>query len=144
MHRAANITFTLHDDVPAVEGELVDDGLGNSNAAAAPMHEVRALSAFARTSSGAVIGGAIGRTWGECCELQQLWVDPAWRRQGIGSALVHAFEARARAHGCSSFYLETFSFQAPSLYRSLGYEVGHELHGFAPGIVKYLMVRRSS
>ena len=144
MHRAANITFTLHDDVPAVEGELVDDGLGNSNAAAAPMHEVRALSAFARASSGDVIGGAVGRTWGECCELQQLWVDPAWRRQGIGASLVREFELGAKARGCRTFYLETFSFQAPSLYRSLGYEVGHELHGFAPGIVKYLMVRRSS
>jgi len=144
MHRAANITFTLHDDVPAVEGEFVDNGLGDSNAAAAPMHEVRALSAFARASSGAVIGGAVGRTWGECCELQQLWVDPAWRRQGIGASLVREFELGAKARGCRTFYLETFSFQAPSLYRSLGYEVGHELHGFAPGIVKYLMVRRSS
>ena len=142
MHRAANITITLHDDVPAVEAEFVDDGLGDSNAAAAPMHEVRALSAFARASSGAVIGGAVGRTWGECCELQQLWVDPAQRRQGIGARLVREFERRALARGCRTFYLETFSFQAPSLYRSLGYLVAHELHGFAPGVVKYLMVRK--
>lgn len=91
-----------------------------------------------------MIGGAVGRTWGECCELQQLWVDPAQRRQGIGARLVREFEQRAQARGCRTFYLETFSFQAPSLYRSLGYAVAHELHGFAPGIVKYLMVRRLS
>jgi ribosomal protein S18 acetylase RimI-like enzyme len=135
------ITVTLHDEVPDAERGLVDTGLGDANAAAAPMHEVRGLSAFARTPSGDVVGGAVGRTWGECCELQQLWVDPAQRRQGIGARLVREFERRAEARGCCTFYLETFSFQAPSLYRSLGYRVGHELRGFAPGIVKYLMVK---
>ena len=142
MHRALEITVTLHDDVPALEGRLVDNGLGDANEAAAPLHQVRGLSAFARAPSGAVVGGAVGRTWGECCELQQLWVDPAQRRRGVGARLVREFERRAETRGCRTFYLETFSFQAPSLYRSLGYEVAHELRGFAPGIVKYLMVRR--
>jgi ribosomal protein S18 acetylase RimI-like enzyme len=100
------------------------------------------LACFARLPCGAVVGGAVGRTWGECCELQQLWVDEARRRQGIGADLVRAFEARASARGCRTFYLHTFSFQAPKLYRSLGYEVAVALEGFAPGIVKYLMVRR--
>lgn len=58
------------------------------------------------------------------------------------AGLVGAVEARAQARGCSTFYLQTFSFQAPSLYRSLGYEVTLALDGFAPGIVKYTMVRR--
>ena len=73
-----------------------------------------------------------------------VWVDPARRRQGIGADLVTTFEAHAAARGCSTYYLETFSFQAPSLYRSLGYEVALALEGFAPGIVKYIMVRRSA
>ena len=139
------ISFTVHDDVPADEGQQVDTGLGEANEAAAPMHEVCALSAFARLDSGGaiggVIGGAVGRTWGACCELQQLWVEPAHRGKGIGARLVREFERRAHERGCRTFYLETFSFQAPSLYRALGYRVAHEIHGFAPGIVKYLMVR---
>ena len=100
MHRSLDITVTLHDDVPTAEGDLVDTGLGEANEAAAPLHDVRALSAFARAPSGAVIGGAVGRTWGECCELQQLWVDAAQRRQGIGARLVREFERRAEARGC--------------------------------------------
>jgi ribosomal protein S18 acetylase RimI-like enzyme len=83
----------------------------------------------------------VGRRWGTCCELQQLWVQPALRRNGLGAALVRAFEAHARGHGCSRFYLETFSFQAPSLYRALGYEVAHELALYPHGIVKFLMVK---
>jgi len=35
----------------------------------------------------------------------------------------------------------TFSFQAPSLYRALGYRVELELSGFSAGIRKYTMVR---
>ena len=88
-----------------------------------------------------VLGGAIGRSWGPCCELQQLWVHPAQRRQGIGGGLVRAFEDLGRCRGCSIFYLETFDFQAPALYRSLGYEVVHAHAVYPHGIVRYLMVR---
>ena len=118
-----SLTFTVHDDVPADEGRIVDQGLGDWNDAAAPLHEVRRLSCFARGQGGTLIGGAVGRTWGACCELQQLWVATASRRQGVGARLVREFERKARSRGCSVFYLETFSFQAPSLYRRLGYRV---------------------
>ena len=134
-------TITQHDELPHADASLVDAGLGEANDAAAPLHEVRPLSCFARSAAGEVMGGAVGRRWGSCCELQQLWVRPELRRQGLGGALVRAFEDHARGHGCSRFYLETFSFQAPSLYRSLGYEVTHELALYPHGIVKYLMVK---
>jgi GNAT superfamily N-acetyltransferase len=136
----AAISLSLHDELPP-EAALVDAGLGAANEAAAPLHEVRRLACIARTADGTVVGGAVGRTWGECCELQQLWVEPAHRRRGLGAQLVRAFEGRAQQRGCRTFYLDTFSFQAPRLYRSLGYEVRLELRGFGHGIVKYTMVR---
>ncbi len=54
------------------------------------------------------------------------------------------FEQRGEARGCRTFYLEKFSFQAPGLYRSLGYEEKLALQGFGPGIVKYILVREAS
>jgi GNAT superfamily N-acetyltransferase len=105
---------------------------------------VRPLACFARDADGTVIAGALGRRWGVCAELQQLWVRPDLRRQGLGARLVRAFEARAVQHGCSTAYLETFSFQAPRLYASLGYEVRHTIKGFGPGIEKHLMVHELS
>lgn len=132
----------MHDDVPADAGRIVDRGLSESNEAAAPLLQIERLSCFASLASGAVVGGAVGRRWGECCELQQLWVDPAYRRRGIGSKLVRLFEARAAERGCRTFYLETFSFQAPDFYRSLGYHAAAEIRGAPAGIVKYLMLRR--
>jgi ribosomal protein S18 acetylase RimI-like enzyme len=143
MGDAAHAVFTLHDDVPRADGEVVDAGLGIANEGAAPLHELRALSCFARLPCGDVVGGAVGRTWGRCCELQQLWVAPAYRRRGIGAGLVRRFERRAQERGCRTFYLDTFSFQAPALYRSLGYEVRLAIAGFAPDVVKYTMVREA-
>ena len=116
--------------------------MGASNEAAAPLQEVKPLSCFAKSKAGDVVGGAIGRRWGACCELQQLWVDPAHRRSGIATRLVRKFEAHARRHGCTSFYLETFSFQAPALYESLGYRVAYEHEVYPHGIVKFVMVKR--
>lgn len=71
----AELLFSEHDDeFPPDAAAAVDSGLDGFNAAAAPLHEVRALAVFARDASGAVLGGAIGRHWGEACELQELWV----------------------------------------------------------------------
>lgn len=130
------VIFSAHDDHPPEPCGLVDTGLGDFNNAAAPLHEVRPLAVFARLESGQVVGGAVGRRWGTCCELQQLWVDPAQRRQGIGADLVRAFEAHARRHGCTLAFLETFSFQSPQLYSALGYATRYEQRGYPHGIVK--------
>lgn len=137
------VDWEVHDAVPDAQGRAVDDGIGQFNNEAAPLHEVQALSCFARLPRGAVIGGAVGRTWGECCELQQLWVQLPYRRGGIGRELMLRFEARARERGCRTFYLDTFSFQAPWFYQGLGYGVHSQIDGFSAGIVKYLMIKRA-
>jgi len=137
---AAGLRFSVHDDAgPAAASALVDQGLDGFNHGAAPLHEVQGLSCFVRDRNGDVIGGAIGRTWGRCCELQQLWVHEAWRRRGIGAALVRQFEDRATGRGCIHFYLETFSFQAPALYRALGYQDVLASDVYPHGIVRYTM-----
>jgi len=135
------ITYETHDYEPPDETPIVDNGLGEANHAAAPIDAVAPLTCFARDDAGAVIGGVVGRTWGECGELQKLWIAPTHRQHGIGARLVKLFEARAKQRGCRMFYLTTFSFQAPAFYKALGYLPAHEIRGFPAGIVKYLMVR---
>lgn len=134
--------WTVHDDPDGRDREAagrVDQGLGDFNESAAPLHQVRPLACYARDAQGTVIGGAVGRTWGDCVELQQLWVDAARRRQGLGAQLVLRFEALAVQRGCRLAYLDTFSFQAPSLYARLGYAKVSTIAGFAPGVEKYGM-----
>ncbi len=133
------ITIDTHDVPPPADAAMVDAGLGDANDIAAPLHDVRPLGCFARDDAGAVIGGAVGRTWGDCCELQQLWVAPALQKQGIATKLVRAFEAHAGTRGCRHFYLETFSFQAAGFYRKMGYATAYELDVYPHGITKHLM-----
>lgn len=137
------LQLTVHDEPWREAAAIVDEGLGASNEDRAPLHEVRPLQCFIRTDDGEVIGGAVGRTWGLCVELQQLWVRPDHRGAGWGRRLVQAFEQRAIERGCRLSYLETFSFQAPDFYRSLGYEVAATIEGYGQAsgerIAKHLM-----
>lgn len=137
-----DLTWDTQDTPVKADARVVDAGLGAFNDEAAPLSEVRPLASFARAPDGTLIGGAVGRTWGECCELQQLWVEASHRRAGIASHLVELFERRAKERGCRVFYLETFSFQAPALYRRLGYRSACDIAGFPGGIVKHLMTKR--
>ena len=129
--------------LPADLAAAVDAGLDAHNQAAAPLHEVQPLMCSAHAADGTLLGGAVGRTWGACAELQELWVAPAQRRQGLGAALVRAFEAAAAARGCSRFYLVTLSFQATRLYAALGYVRTQAVDGYAPGVVKHWLHKRA-
>lgn len=149
------IEYSCHDGVPAGEAALVDAGLDQANKSSAPLHEVHGISCFAHLAAGhagknfdtvagdsrQLIGGAVGRIWGRCGELQQLWVADDFRRQGIGAMLIKEFERLAARHDCNMVYLETFSFQAPALYRSSGYQEKLVLEGYPDGIKKYIMVK---
>lgn len=139
----APLVFETHDVVPPDLARVVDDGLGEANERAEPsIKTVRRLACFARAPDGTVVGGAIGRTWGECCHLQQLWVDPARRGSGVGARIVRTFEEHAIGRGCRTFYLDTFTFQAPGFYRKLGYSRALAIEGYGPGIVCYTMMRK--
>ena len=118
---------------------VVDAGLDEYNHSVAPLDGVRPLAAFATSSDERIVGGAVGRTWGRCCELLQLWVEPANRHRGIGSELLKRFEAHGRSRGCNVFYLTTLSFQAPDFYVKAGYRPMAEITGYPEGIAKYLM-----
>jgi len=140
---STNLAFEVFDEPPASVVSAIDAGLDAYNHAAAPMGDVRPLAATAMLPTGEIVGGAIGRTWGACCELLQLWVHEGHRRAGTATRLLAEFERRGAARGCRTFYLTTLSFQAPGFYRKRGYEVLAEISGYPEGIVKYLMHKRS-
>ncbi|MBC7954343.1 MAG: GNAT family N-acetyltransferase [Cytophagales bacterium] len=133
--------LTVHDEVPREDAEVVDVGLGAFNNAFAPLGDSRGFAVMAHMPEGPLVGGAVGRSWGTCCELQQIWVDEAQRRQGVGGRLLLAFEQRARERGCRTVYLETFSFQAPSFYQLHGYEVALQISGFTGEAIKYTLIK---
>jgi ribosomal protein S18 acetylase RimI-like enzyme len=132
----------LTGDEAAGDSTTVDQGLDTFNRALPALAQVQPMCCSVRLASGRCVGGALARTWGAACELQQLWVDEPWRGRRLGSRLVAQVEAEARTRGCVSVYLDTFSFQAPGFYRRLGYVTALTIEGFPEGITKFLMTKR--
>jgi ribosomal protein S18 acetylase RimI-like enzyme len=137
----APLVFSVSDAPADDHLAAIDAGLDEYNLSVAPLSDVRPLASFATGPAGRVVGGASGRTWGRCCELLQLWVEPRRRSAGVGSRLLQLFEAHAQRRGCNVFYLTTLSYQAPAFYRKHGYAVLAEIAGYPNGIVKYLLYK---
>ena len=76
-------------------------------------------------ASGDLIGVAryIGGAPGEPAELAVMVVD-AWQNRGVGTALVEALRARARANGVSCLLAEVLTTNRPMV--ALLHELGHE------------------
>ena len=127
------------DEIAAVEA-----GLQNFNNTSSTIIDVKPLKVIATEKNGEVAGGAIGRTWGECCELQQLWVDAGYRCKGAGTLLMDSFEKEAVNRKCKLIYLETFTFQGPMFYEKRGYVEVLRIAGFGGGEEKIYMQKNIS
>ena len=90
------------------------------------------LAIFVR-EEGEVVAGISGWTWGDCCELQSLWVQPSLRGRGLGSKLIAAAEAEAAARGCVQTVHFTYEFQARTLYERNGYRLVARVKDFPSG-----------
>jgi GNAT superfamily N-acetyltransferase len=62
--------------------------------------------------------------------MQDLYVDPAFRRRGIGAALVRAVADQGRAQGWARLYwlAEAANPAAQSLYRHIGVRLDFTFH----------------
>ena len=83
--------------------------------------------------AGTVVAGISGWTWGDCCELQSLWVEPSLRGRGLATRLIAAAEAEAARRGCTQTVHFTYDFQARALYEQSGYELVGRVEDFPSG-----------
>jgi GNAT superfamily N-acetyltransferase len=105
--------------------ELLEAQIRREAAAATGLDDEVELAIFVR-EAGTVVAGISGWTWGDSCELQNLWVEPSRRGRGLATRLIAAAEAEAAARGCRQTIHFTYEFQARALYERNGYElVGH-------------------
>ncbi len=86
-----------------------------------------------RDDSGSVTGGLWGYTLFEWLHVQMLFVPSPLRRLGVGAGLMASAEAEALRRGCRGVYVDTFSFQAGSFYRKIGFTLFGKLDDCPPG-----------
>lgn len=79
---------------------------------------------------GRTIAGLHGRIGGEWFYIASLWVEPEFRKQKIGTGLLHRAENVARGRGCNGLYLYTYSFQNPGFYKKHGYHIFGKVESF--------------
>lgn len=110
-------------DQPDSEAErVIGQGLALFNEQASGLNDRRALTVLVRDpDTQAVLGGLIGKTSLGMAFLELFHLPDALRGTGIGTQLLHTFEAQARARGCRTAVLYTLSFQAPGFYEKNGW-----------------------
>lgn len=109
-------------DCNEAEKEKVYDGILEYNE---KYHQIvyRDLSCCIHNKEGEMIAGVVAILKGEYLDLQYLWVDDAYRKEGLGSKLLLEVERRGREEGANVINIETFGFQAPKFYPKHGYEL---------------------
>jgi N-acetylglutamate synthase-like GNAT family acetyltransferase len=134
--------ITVIDNPSRDDMNWLDDQLYTFNAARTGIDDGRYLAILVHDEDEQIVAGLYGWTWGGTCEVRAVWVHERWRARGVGSRLLQAAEAEARARGAMQIVLDTHSFQAPDFYRRFGFERIAELEGYPRGHAKIFMRKR--
>ena len=127
-----SVEFQVEDLPDLVDIELLETRIRREASTAMGLGDEVDLAIFVR-EEGEVVAGISGWTWGDCCELQSLWVQPSLRGRGLGSKLIAAAEAEAAARGCVQTVHFTYEFQARTLYERNGYRLVARVKDFPSG-----------
>ena len=124
--------FHVEDHPDPLDIDVLETQIRHEASASIGLGDEVDLGIFVR-DAGRVVAGISGWTWGDCCELQSLWVAPSLRGHGLATQLLAAAEAEAAARGCSQTVHFTYAFQARALYEKNGYELVGCVQDFPSG-----------
>jgi GNAT superfamily N-acetyltransferase len=126
------VEFSVETDPDPHDLEFLETEIRREASAATGLGDEAELAIFVR-EGGRIVAGISGWSWGDCCELQSLWVHPSRRGRWLGTRLIAAAEAEAARRGCSQSVHFTYSFQAGRLYERCGYELVGRVEDFPSG-----------
>ncbi len=130
------------DSPPAEDVAVLEAALDEHNMSLTGRRDYRPLGVFERDpSSGAVLAGLYGYTWAGWLEIKFVWVHPDQRGRGLARRLLETAEAEARARGCHSAWLDSYTFQAPGMYQRLGYQVFGRLRSYPESAERVFLMR---
>ena len=86
-----------------------------------------------------IVAGILTKVYLKCMFVDLLYLDPQYRKSGLGTRLLKEAEAHARQLGCTFIHLDTFSFQAIDFYKRQGYEVFGVIDDYPDEIKRYFL-----
>jgi GNAT superfamily N-acetyltransferase len=129
----AELTWRVEHKADRRTIEALRGQLAAYNVAQACIDEGLDLGVFVHDAQDQLVGGIAGWVWGRVLEINYLWLHPDLRGLGYGKRLIETLEEAARAQGCRTAVLDTFSFQAPEFYQGLGYQAFGSVDGYPDG-----------
>ena len=130
--RAVGLEFSVENNPDARDLDFLETQIRREASIAMGLGDEAELAIFVR-DAGRIVAGISGWSWGDCCELQSLWVAPRLRGRGLATRLIAAAEAEAATRGCSQTVHFTYDFQAQALYERNGYELVGRVQDFPSG-----------
>jgi GNAT superfamily N-acetyltransferase len=128
-----------------IDGEIeraVGGGLNEFNDVVTGISDRRPLAVIVKDPlTGAVVGGAIGRSSLGLLFLDLFFLPERLRGSGLGTEVLRAFEEEGRQRGCRSAVLYTISFQAPGFYERYGWRRLGEIPCHPPGTSRIFMTK---
>ena len=94
---------------------------------------------FVEEEDGKILGAITGRAYYNEVHIGDLIVSKDCRRSGLGSKLVKAVEEYYSGKCYDIITLTTFGFQAPELYKKLGYKIEFVRENKDPKLSKYFL-----
>lgn len=133
--------FIVEDAPDPDDLDRIDAEIRAAASAATNLGDQRELAVLVR-EDGQLRAGIYGWTWGDCCELQSLWVAPELRGAGLGVRLLAEAEHEARARGCRQIVIFVHDFQPLALYERFGFEELARIPDFPTGSAAIWMRKR--
>lgn len=130
--RPAAAEFRTEDHPDPLDVEFLEAQIRRVASEAMGLADEIELAIFVR-DAGRIVAGVSGWTWGDSCELQNLWVEPGRRGRGLATRLLAEAEKEAAARGCTQTVHLTYGFQARALYERNGYELVGRVEDFPAG-----------
>ena len=80
------------------------------------------------------VGAVVAKVfWGQL-HIKYLYVDKAYRKQGIATLLIEKALAYGKEQGCAFSFVETLSFQGLGFYQKCGFILEFTRDGYTPNV----------
>lgn len=127
----------LPGSLPPREQRIVTDGFtAHADEQGAPQYEKASVHWIAKDDDGATIGALTAEILWDWVYIDELWVSPAHRGEGLGRRLMNLAEAFAGERQLQGLWLWTQSWQGEQFYRRLDYTEFTRFEDFPRGYAR--------